>query len=173
MKFIYSFFIFHLYFLSINCAATEFKLNDYKCTGKTPMAYTLALLDKSMVSCEIEKDDRIPEAVRPFIHVNTKSTKTRSIESKSFPAKDDNPEHFIVQMKCRKPLLRSAFLTQALFSGESSNREKGILGDSEEEEGASSSIESSIYENEDDDDISSSFSSEEGDDEELEYTSSM
>jgi len=172
LKFIYNFFIFLLYFLSINCSATEFKLNDYKCTNKTPTAYTLALLDKSMVSCEIEEDDRIPEAIRPFVHINTKSIKKRSIESKSFPAKDDLPEYFIVQMKCRKPILRSAFLTQALLSGEDSKRDEITLDESEEEEKEFlSSSESSIYENEDDDDISSSFSAEEED--ELEYTASM
>jgi len=169
LNFIYSFFIF---LLSINCSATEFKLSDYKCTNKTPTSYTLALLDKSLVTCENEEDDRIPEAVRPFVHINTKSTKTRSMESKSFPATDDYPEHFIVQVNCRKPILRSAFLTKTLLSEESSNRVNGVLEDIEEEGEFSSSIESSIYENESDDDVSS-FSSEEDSDEELEYRASM
>lgn len=171
MQPIYSFLVLLYYFLSSICNTAEFNLNDYSRTHQTPSSFTLALLDKSMV-IKGNEEERIPETIRPFIHVGAKQTSNRSLCVKTFLEDGLYPAHFVVEIKCNKHVLRSALLTNALLAGKKTSSDSAMLIDDNDEESVSSDIESSVYDSEDDDEVSSS-SNFDGNEVDQEYAASM
>ncbi len=171
MNFINNLFIFLLILEFRICNACEINLADYTRTKDSPTTYTLALLDKSMVA-NIVADESIPKELRPFIHPAIKLTSTHRLEAKTFPKKDNYPQHFVVELKHRKGVFRSALLTEALLQ-EEEEKPKDDSGqhvklDSEDD---SDQSEDGSYESKD----SSGEAEQDGEDEneDLEYAASM
>lgn len=146
------FLCFLFFFLFSICQASEFDLRDYARAKNAPVSYTLALLDKSMVVVHATETDKIPAAVQAFIHSSALEGGERFLRAKPFPKTRECPEHFVVQLKHRKAILRSAALTEDLFKDDEDISSISDIdpGDSEDD-------------NEEDEDL----------EEELEYAASM
>ena len=125
-------------FLSINCNANEFNFQDYMRSDKSPVCYRLALLDKMMIINSISESDSLLEEIKPFILESLKTINNASLEVKSFPEENGCPKHFIVQLKRRRAILRSAFLTHELLK-ENKQTSEDKMEEAESVESASSS----------------------------------
>ncbi len=144
--------------------ASDFRLKEYIRAENAPASYTLALLDKSMVVCNLN-DNKVPTEISSFIHPSAADGFNRSLRVERFLAKDSYPEHFVVQLTHRKSILRSAYLTAALFKEE------------ESPEGTNCENEFTALDDEENDEVDNydfySGAENDNEDEELEYSASM
>lgn len=138
-------------FFSI-CQASELNLRDYARAKNSPVSYTLALLDRSMVVVHTNEIGNIPTAVQAFIHSSAREGGEKLLRVKSFPKTSECFEHYVVQLNHRKAILRAAALTEELFRDDEDIANISDIDPDESED-----------DNEEDDDL----------EEELEYAASM
>ncbi len=137
MHLFYILFFFLWISLSPVSKACEFDLRNYVRPKNSPVSYTLALLDRSMVLVHSLETDTVPLEVQAFIHSSALEGGERLLKTKSFPRSHGCPEHFVVQLKHRKAILRSADLTDDLFKDEEELKgkdEADLASDSEDDD---------------------------------------